>query len=89
MLDYYRAKMKELGYTHEAYCTGIIDLDGYRPIQQEIIPHKLTLTPDVDYDDAHKEAIAQIRPRLAPRFRSLTDEELLAAGLFLVARKPA
>ncbi len=89
MLDYYRAKMKELGYTHEAYCTGIIDLDGYRPIQKEIIPHKLTLTPGVDYDDAHKEAIAQIRPRLAPCFRSLTDEDLLAAGLFLVAHKSA
>lgn len=89
MLDYYRAKMKELGYTHDAYCTSIIDLDGYRALQEEIIPHKLTLTAGTDYDTAHTEAIARIRPRLAPRFRSLTDEELLAAGVFLVARKPA
>ena len=88
MLDYYRAKMKELGYTHDAYCTSIIDLDGYRALQEEIIPHKLTLTAGADYDTAHTEAVARIRPRLAPRFRSLTDEELLAAGVFLVARKP-
>lgn len=87
MLDYYRAKMKELGYDFEAYCTSIIDLDGYRAIQTEIIPHKLTLEPGVDYGPEHEEAIRQVRPRLAPRFRSLTDEELLAAGVFLVARK--
>jgi len=87
MLDYYRAKMKELGYQHEAYITSIIDLDGYRAVQQEIIPHKLALAEGVDYNGAHKQAIADIRPRLAERFRSLTDEELLAAGVFLAARR--
>ncbi len=89
MLDYYRAKMKELSYQHEAYITSIIDLDGYRAVQTEIIPHKLSLTEGVDYNSEHKKAIDEIRPRLAERFRSLTDEELLAAAVFLVARKPA
>jgi hypothetical protein len=89
MMDYYRDKMKELGYTHEAYITSIIDLDGYRPIQKEIIPHKLALTEGIDYDASHREAVAQIRPRLAPRFRGLSEADLLAAGVFLVARKRA
>lgn len=88
MLDYYRAKMKELGYQHKAYVTSVIDLQGYRAIQTEIVPHKLALTEGVDYDGAHKQAIEEIRLRLAERFRSLTDEELLAAAVFLVARKP-
>jgi hypothetical protein len=89
MLDYYRAKMRELGYQYEAYITSIIDLDGYRAIQTEIHPHKLALVAGVDYQAVHKQAIDAIRPRLAPRFQKLTDEELLAAAVFLVARKPA
>lgn len=87
MLDYYKAKMEDLGYAHEAYVTSIIDLDGYRAVQKEIVPHTLRLKEGIHYTAEHVDAIRQIRPRLAPRFQTLSDEELLAAGVFLVARK--
>jgi hypothetical protein len=32
--------------------------------------------------------IREIRPRLAPPFRDLSDADLLVQGIFFVARKP-
>lgn len=88
MLPYYRDKMKEMNYSHEIFISGIVELAGYDGMQSEIVPHKKSLTYGVDYGDEHRALIAGIRPRLAPRFANLTDEELLAAALFLVASKP-
>lgn len=88
MLDYYRSKMKELGYDAQLYITSIIEQQGYRGIQKEIIPHKTKLDFGVDYFEEERQRVAEIRPRLASRFRNLSEEDLLAAGVFIVAKKP-
>lgn len=88
MLDYYRNKMKELGYCAKLYITGVVEAEGYRGIQPEIVPHKTRLEYGVDYFEEHVEMIRLIRPRLATQFRTLTDQDLLAAAVFLVAVKP-
>jgi len=87
MLDYYRRKVRELGYDAELYITCTVER-GYQGIQQEIRPHKLKLEYGVDYFDRHREMIREVRPRLAAEFRNMSDEELLAGAVFLVAKKP-
>jgi hypothetical protein len=54
----------------------------------ELIPHKAEIKPGVDYSKTTLALIDVIRPRLTNRYRNLPDEELLASGIFLVARKP-
>ena len=88
MLDYYRDKMGQMGYQAQLYIVGVVEEDAYRAVQTEIRPHKTSLEYKVDYGDRHVSSIQRIRPRLAARFHRLTDEDLLAAGLFLVATKP-
>ena len=87
--NYYRDKMKELGYHAEIYYTGVIEQSGYHGIQREIVPHKKRLEQGIDYSDEHKRMIEAVRPRLAAQFRNLSDEDLLAAAIMLVATKPA
>lgn len=52
---------------------------------EEILPHVERLVPGLHYGERELGLIRQIRPRLQPRFRDLTDEELLIGGIFLVA----
>lgn len=86
-LNYYRSKMAELGYDTRIYITCVIARD-YSKIPREIVPHKMKLERGVDYDETMLELIRSIRPRLAPEFRDLSDEDLMAGSIFLVARKP-
>jgi hypothetical protein len=32
--------------------------------------------------------VREVRPRLNPRYRDLSDEDLMVAGIFIIARKP-
>ena len=50
--------------------------------------HKEDVQLGVDYTETHLGYIKQVRHKLAPEFRQLSDEELLVAGAFFVARKP-
>jgi len=87
MLNYYKAKMTELAYEAEFWISGVIEPAGYKGIQKEIVPHKKSLEKNVDYDSRHMQLIDEVRPLLASQFKTLTDEELLAGAVFLVARK--
>jgi hypothetical protein len=51
----------------------------------EILPHVERLVAGIHYGDRELELIRRIRLRLQPRFRQLTDEELLIGGIFLIA----
>jgi SAM-dependent methyltransferase len=81
-IDYYRAKMRELGYFAGLLVTAVAGEPG------EIVPHRPAIEPGTDYPDESLALVRAIRPRLARRFRHLSDADLLVTGLFLVARKP-
>jgi SAM-dependent methyltransferase len=81
-INYYRDKMRALGYDARLFITRVAGC------ADELDPHKTAIRPGVDYGPVQIELIQAIRPRLAPPFRNLSDEDLLAAGLFLAARKP-
>jgi SAM-dependent methyltransferase len=80
--NYYRDKMHTLGYEAMLFITRIAGDPN------ELNPHKTAIQRGVDYGNEQLDRIRSIRPRLAPAFRDLADEDLLAAGLFLTARKP-
>lgn len=88
MLNYYRSKMKEMGYEAEFYIAGLVVDGSYHGLEPEFQPHKLALVAGVDYHEREQQLIDEIRPRLAAEFRNLTDEDLLASAVMLVARKP-
>ncbi len=77
LADYYRGKLDELGYEYRLLATKPID-------GEEIVPH----AADIEVGPSTRRLVDEIRPRLAPRFRGLSDPDLATAGIFLVARKP-
>jgi SAM-dependent methyltransferase len=87
-VDYYRKKMAELGYEAGYYVTTITR-PGYIKPPPELIPHQRTLERGRDYTEETLRLVHSIRPRLAKQFRHLSDEDLMTAGIFLVAKKPA
>jgi SAM-dependent methyltransferase len=82
LLNYYRDKMKELGYEVKIFITHIVGKE------KELIPHKETIELDVDYNQATLDLIRQVRPKLDKQFKDLPDETLLVSGIFMVAKKP-
>ena len=89
MMNYYRDKMRALGYTATLYISSKVQRHNQPGVHEpEIIPHKVKLEYGVDFNDADLAMNAEIRPRLAAPYRHLTDEELLAGGLLLAAGKP-
>jgi SAM-dependent methyltransferase len=78
LADFYRAKLTELGYDGRILVTKPVDGD-------ELDPH-----PDrIEVQPRTRDLIEEVRPRLLPRYRALSDADLATAGIFLVARKPA
>lgn len=88
MMDYYRDKMKELGYDARLLIASIVRLEGYGSIDVEFDPPREVLHFGEDYGEPHRRLVEEIRPRLAPRFRQLSEQDLLVGACFLVARKP-
>lgn len=86
-MDYYRRKMSEFGYEAGIYITCVVRPES-SAVYKELVPHKANLESGVDYDDRTIDAIGSVRPRLARRFRDLSDENLMAGSIFLAARKP-
>jgi hypothetical protein len=82
MVDYYRRTLDRLGYDAQVLITHLVGESG------EVIPHREHLRPE-DVGERQREIVREIRPKLAPRFRGLSDEELVVSGVFVVARKPA
>jgi len=82
LVNYYRRKMDELGYDARMLITSVLGAGG------EVVPHKQELEYGADYFNSTISLIRSIRPRLLPRYKKLPDEDLMVAGIFLVARKP-
>lgn len=80
LADYYRAKMDALGYDWRLFSTHLIGEEG------ELVPHPEEIEPG--RLAAQRRLVAEIRPKLRPRFRRLRDEDLAVSGVFLVSRKP-
>ena len=78
----YRRKLAELGYETKIFVTHIISEEG------ELLPHKETIVRGVDYTDTTLAVLNSIRPRLQAEFRTMSDEDLVVSGIFLVGRKP-
>ena len=80
LADSYRTEMASRGYEARFLVTHVI---GHEP---DIVPHPERV-PETLLGPA-RGMIAEIRPRLLPRYRSLSDEDLATAGIFLSAAKP-
>jgi SAM-dependent methyltransferase len=81
-IDYYRRKMRELGYDAEILATYVC---GSR---SELNPFRAALVPGVDYTAEDLARLMAIRPRLLTRYQNVSDEDLLTAAILLVATKP-
>ncbi|MDD4899239.1 MAG: class I SAM-dependent methyltransferase [Candidatus Omnitrophica bacterium] len=79
--NYYEERLKALGYDFKILITHLTGR------QEEFLPPKENIVLNRDFGDSDLRIIDSIRPRLAPQFRKLTDEVLLTAGIFLVAKK--
>ena len=86
-VDYYRNTMTDYGYDAELYTT-MVTRRGYAKPPVEVLPHKPRLEYGIDYTEETLGLIRSIRPRLAQPFRQMSDEDLMVAGIFMVARKP-
>jgi SAM-dependent methyltransferase len=80
--DYYRNKMRELGYSSSLLVTAVVGEPG------EVLPHKPGVEEGIDYGAYSLDLVRGIRPRLAKPFRTVRNRDLLIAGVFLIARKP-
>ena len=82
LLDYYRSKMTALGYRTTVFRTWVVG--GTSPLGQ----YPTELKYGRDYSDANLQLVRSIRGRLLPRYRGLSDDDLLTAGILIVADKP-
>lgn len=82
LMDYYQDKMEDLGYEAKIFITHIVGRE------EELIPHKESIEVGRDYAQTTLELIDQIRPKLDMRFKNLSNEILMVAGIFLVGKKP-
>ncbi len=85
----YRRVLEELGFRSIIRIACVIDptQPGFPEAYREVLPHKEALSAGVDYIPASLELATSIRPRLDPQFRGLSDDELMAAGIFFTAWK--
>jgi len=61
------------------FITHILEGEDLQPYPEQLIFRR-------DYGEPERSAVRAIRPRLSARFRGLSDEDLLASGVFLVCR---
>jgi SAM-dependent methyltransferase len=81
LINDYRDQMRKRGYEARLFISSIV---GVGPL----VPHKERIERGVDYGNKTVSLIDEIRPKLAHPYRKLAEEELAAAGIFLVAQKP-
>jgi hypothetical protein len=82
-IDYYRQKMQALGYQALFHITRVVGTHG-----AEFPPGTTTLRENEHFTDDTLRLLAEIRPRLLPRFRQLPDQDLMVEDMFVVATKP-
>lgn len=81
LINDYREQMRKRGYDAKLFISSIVGAGA-------LTPYKEKIERDVDYGNKTVSLIDEIRPKLALPYRKLAQEELAAAGIFLVARKP-
>ena len=82
LAPFYRNKMAELRYVTKVFVTHIVGED------REVLPHKETIKPCIDYTDKTLALVKGIRPLLQAEFGDMQDEDLVISGIFIVGRKP-
>jgi hypothetical protein len=76
----YREQVQKRGYESKILITAVL---GEGPL----VPHKEQIEQEVDYGNKTLSLINEVRPRLAAPYRSRSDAELAATGIFLAAQK--
>lgn len=82
LMDFYRNKMESLGYESRICITHLTGQEA------EIVPHVDAAGKGMAPTAEMRRLLDEIRPKLAPQYKQLPDEDLMVAGIFLVARKP-
>lgn len=79
LLPYYRQQMQAFHYEAQIRITRLLGAST------TLTSPKAHLTSGVDYTDSTLDLLRQIRSKLRAPFRKFSDEDLLAAGIILVA----
>ena len=69
-------------------CAHQIRISRVAGAASDLAPYPEALRSAVDYDASAAALVAEIRPRLARRFRDWPETDLLPAGIFLRAQRP-
>ncbi len=78
---YYRDKLARMGYTSDYHISNVLGgASGPESWRRQV-------RLGIDYSDTELALVRQIRPKLQPEFRRLSDDDLLVMGLFVSARK--
>ena len=85
LMSYYQKIMSEMGYESKVLITDIIGVGEVG--KGAIHPHKEKIILNEDYTEASLKLVRDIRHRLIPRFKRLSDLELMVDGIFIIARK--
>jgi SAM-dependent methyltransferase len=80
-IDYYRRALGHLGYSAAFHIVRVVAGEGEFP------PRTTSLIKGVHYSEETLRLLREIRPRLTPQFRALSDEDLMVEDMFLVAMK--
>jgi len=81
LINEYREQMRKRGYEARIFVSAVVGVGV-------LTPHKERIERGVDYGQGTVALIEEIRPQLAQPYRKLAEEDLAAAGIFLVGRKP-
>lgn len=81
LVNDYRELMSKRGYDAKLFVSSVVGAGALGQPKEKI-------ERGVDYGNKTVSLIDEIRPKLAHPYRKLAEEELAAAGIFLVARKP-
>ena len=80
LINDYREQMRKRGYGGKIFISAVVGVGV-------LAPHKEKIERGVDYGQKTVSLIEEIRSDLAQPYRKLAEEDLAAAGIFLVARK--
>ncbi len=81
LTDYYRSKLDSMGYSYTLFVSQVVgEKNG-------LSPYPPALVRGHHYDVHHEQLVDEIRAKLVDRYRSLASEDLMTAGILLVAQK--
>jgi len=83
LMSYYTEKLEQMGYEVKVLVTDIIGRSGKGDLWPPLRPEQLTSEHVTDA----LPLLRKIRNQLTPEFRTMSDQELIVNGIFLVAKK--